>query len=512
MPPNDLRRPSLAWLFTIVVAAVALTAAACGGGSERCAQGTERCACYGNRTCNSGLSCLSDVCVNPEAGAAGSGGAAGIAGSGGAVGIAGSGATAGSSGGDAAGTSGGTAGDGATGGSSGGGTGATGKGGAGGKGGTGAGGTITGTGGVGGSSSCQGTTVAFTAAPPTVYVLAQRSGGMFACLSDTATTGVCPTLTDTAWSKLKEGVRSLVGMVDGQARLGFATIWGTNPAGSGMCPSMQGMLTDEVTPAAANGAAVMAKYDGLATPPNTTVVGMKFESPLSGAAQVLGQTLGAMTAPGEKVILLVTNGQGDYCDDGYSPCPADSMVWRTQSNKTAGIATLVLGIASTDTNLPPGILQAFANAGAGEPTVPALAVGSTTSLLYGQCSASPGWVADLTASGKPKTTGTTLGTYAAAAGPSRPYAPSAADEAALAARLKSCTFVLAGTGLSVDTTKLSQAHVKIAGTDVPQDAANGWNMPTATQVVLNGTSCATWRAPASTAIDFQFPCEIIIGR
>jgi hypothetical protein len=352
----------------------------------------------------------------------------------------------------------------------------------------------------------------FTPVAPTLYLLVQRSGSMFACLSSTTTGGVCSTPTDTAWSTLKESVRSLVGTIDGQVRLGFATAWGTNPAGGGMCPSMQGMLTDEVPPAVNNAAAVMAKYDALAVAPNTIVSGMKFESPISGAAQALGQVLGAMSTPGEKVILLVTNGQGDYCDDGNSLCPTDSMVWRTQANKTAGISTVVLGIASTDTNLPTGILQALANAGAGEPTVPALVPGATTSLLYGQCSSSAGWLADLTASGKPKVTGTTLGTYAASAGPSRPYAPSAADQAALAARLKSCTFVLGGTGVSVDTTMLNRAHVRIAGTEIAQDATNGWSMPTGTQVVLNGTACATWRTPASAAIDFQFPCDILVGR
>jgi hypothetical protein len=47
-----------------------------------CTTGTETCACYGNGTCNPGLTCLSSLCVNPASGnggvgATGVGGAAG---------------------------------------------------------------------------------------------------------------------------------------------------------------------------------------------------------------------------------------------------------------------------------------------------------------------------------------------------------------------------------------------------------------------------------------------------
>lgn len=57
-----------------------------------CTPGTERCPCYGNGTCNQGLTCASQVCVNVS----GSGGAGGA--TGGSGGAGGSGATGGSSG------------------------------------------------------------------------------------------------------------------------------------------------------------------------------------------------------------------------------------------------------------------------------------------------------------------------------------------------------------------------------------------------------------------------------
>jgi len=47
---------------------------------------------------------------------------------------------------------------------------------------------------------------------------------------------------------------------------------------------------------------------------------------------------------------------------------------------------------------------------------------------------------------------------------------------------------------------------------VPLDPTNGWNVdPSApTTLTLNGTACATWRMPANTKIDLNFPCSSII--
>jgi hypothetical protein len=96
-------RWSRAWLLMILVGATALGTATCGGSSQTCAQGTERCPCYGNGSCNSGLTCASNTCVSL-------GGAGGASGGGGQAGTIGSGATGGSSKGGTGGT--GTAGTG----------------------------------------------------------------------------------------------------------------------------------------------------------------------------------------------------------------------------------------------------------------------------------------------------------------------------------------------------------------------------------------------------------------
>jgi hypothetical protein len=136
-----------ALLVMIVSGASLLIAAACGGSKgQTCAQGTERCPCYGNSTCNPGLTCASNECVNL-------GGAGGISGGGGQGGVAGNGATGGSNVGGTGGASSGGNGGTTVAGTSGAGTG--GKGGAtGGGGGTGTAGT---TGSGGSTGSCTNT-------------------------------------------------------------------------------------------------------------------------------------------------------------------------------------------------------------------------------------------------------------------------------------------------------------------------------------------------------------------
>jgi len=166
------------------------------------------------------------------------------------------------------------------------------------------------------------------------------------------------------------------------------------------------------------------------------------------------------------------------------------------------------------------VLQGFANAGAGEPTLAPVRTGGTANDLWDQCNGLAPWAADLTESGKPKERGTTLGTYSTTMGPTKPYMPSAANQSELVNQLssalsgvKSCTFDLQdkdGKPLKVDRTMLTGAHVKIMGSEVPLDDTNGWRMNTESQLELTGKSCDTWRAPESKTVDFMFPCESFI--
>jgi hypothetical protein len=305
-------------------------------------------------------------------------------------------------------------------------------------------------------------------------------------------------------------------------RFGFTTIYGTNPAGGGMCPIMGGTLADNVAPALNNAAAIKAKYDGLAWPSetDTSTTGKKWESPAMYAIRAAAKALKDDASPSDKYILFITDGQEDFCDDTLEICASDSTVGAIQDAFAANVRTIVFGLQMTQFNLPAGALNAFANAGAGEPTVASLTSNLDTTAIFDQCTGVAPWRADLTASGHPTTRGptATVGTYATTAGPTQPFKPNAADQNMLVTQLsasltpvKSCTLDLSninGQAINVDTTKLNQAHVKIEGVEIPLSTTNGWNVDAAapTQLVLSGTACTTWRDQASKKIDLEFPC------
>lgn len=374
---------------------------------------------------------------------------------------------------------------------------------------------------------CQEASYSFVPKNPTVYVVVDRSGSMFDCISTSNVEPSCPDPNDTSWTKLKMGVLPVVQMLENQVRFGFTTIAGTNPNPSykGTCPIME-----KVAPNLMNYAAISTVYNNLMPGPNSTQPGVKFETPTELVLGLVGKDLMADTTPGEKYILFVTDGEPDYCGDGNQLCAPDGVVGQLQTLKAAGITTIVFGIMATAIQtLAPGVLQAFANAGAGESTLPPLR-GTNPSIndFYDQCfntgapadDAAGGWTRSFMAAGKPMMRGQTIGTYAATAGPTKPYQPDITNQAALVnqissvlAGVKSCTFDLNnvnGKALKVNLQLLGKAHVLIQQMDVPLDDTNGWKMTTESQLELVGTACDQWRQPTSTTIDFQFPCEIIV--
>jgi hypothetical protein len=387
-------------------------------------------------------------------------------------------------------------------------------------------GGVTGTGGMmsigdaGPDGPCQTADFKFVPQIPTVYLLVDRSGSMFHCLTGNTGDAVCSDMTNTSWYNLKMAIESVMVQLDSQVRFGFTTIYGTNPSGGGMCPSLQGMLTNNVAPALNNAGTIAATYDGLAYPPNSTQVGVKFESPASESIANVTTTLMADTDPGPKYIIFLTDGQPDYCDDSNSLCAPDSVIYRLQNAYTAGIKTIVFGVQTALFDLAPGVLQDFANAGAGEATMPPIRTGGSTFDFYDQCNGVAGWAADLKAKGTAAARGDTLGTYSTTMGPTMPYTPSASNESQLVSQLsmalsgvKSCSFDLSdinGKSIKVDTTMLAQASVKIQGNPVPQSSTNGWSMSGPTTLVLNGSACTTWQTPNNNDIMFNFPCSTII--
>jgi hypothetical protein len=525
------RRGHLVAALPIVCALLALgLVAGCGGGGQSCAGG-ERCACYPNGTCNTGLSCLSNVCVDQSSGAGGDAGTPGHGGEGGgAAGAAGSAAGAGGSvasggstgaGGTVAGTGGAIAGAGGS--IAGSGGAAAGSGGAR----AGAGGSVAGTGGAiagsggsvtGGSSGTAGqgggaggacrlfeTVPGGSTSVPTVFVLVDRSGSMFGCVASAIGSVTCADQNNTPWAILRTGVLSVIQDLQSSVRFGFGAFTGN--AAMNQCP-----LFEQVSTSLNNYAAIDALYGPLGA-----IMG-KAETPVGDALDRAKAVLDADTTAGPKYILFVTDGEPDYCNDGLTLCPIDSVVGRLQSLRTSGITTLVFGIQNgSTTGVPLPTLQAFANAGANQPVAPVVAAGDTINAISDQCQTTTPWRTDLAAAGKTFARGVSVGSYAGASGGATVYQPNPADAQALEALiattvggLKSCFFDLAN-GLAVDLSKADQASVSIENQTIPRSDSNGWRMVTSTRLELVGTACTLWRQPTSRSIDFQFPCGVVTG-
>ena len=242
-----------------------------------------------------------------------SGGTTGVAGTTGTGGVSSPGSAGSTSPGSAGSSSPGTAGTTGAAGVSGGGTGGSSSGSAGttGTAGTGTTGTAgtTGTGGTGGI--CQMASLNYEPKIPTVYLVVDRSGSMFHCLSSSQP--VCPTQADTSWTTLKTAIQTVITQLDTQVRFGFTTVYGTNPqwAADSCALVTSGTLADNVAPALNNAAAIKTKYDSLAWPleAESSTPGKKFESPAMYAIKAAATALTAITAPGDKYILFLTDGE-----------------------------------------------------------------------------------------------------------------------------------------------------------------------------------------------------------
>ena len=241
----------------------------------------------------------------------------------------------------------------------------------------------------------------------------------------------------------------------------------------------------------------------------------------------------ADTTPGNKYILLVTDGEPDYCGDGQPFCPPDSVICRLQPLKPTGITTIVFGCQPHVPDLAPRTLDAFATAGAGEPTLAPLRQKHQARRVLRSVLETGAAIRQRTGVGRRTSSrsqptpparpieplqGSDVGTYCTTTGPTEPYRPDPTNQQALITQLaralsgvKSCVFDL--TPVEVNHTSLSEASVQIEGKTVPLDAAkaNGWNMNTDLQLELFGSACTIWRAPNTDTIDFGFPCDIIVA-
>jgi hypothetical protein len=365
---------------------------------------------------------------------------------------------------------------------------------------TGAGGMISPDGG------CMADQLMHTPSVPTVFILVDLSGSEF----DTATTGT--------FFNLRPAVEQVVNQLQGQVRFGIASFVGTHASGS--CA----LQYQQVAPALNNYTAIKTAYDSWGP---LQPFGSKADTPMYAAIPMINATLQADTDEGAKYMMLVTDSETDFCDDGNALCPADAITYLVQSMyaQTPSIGTLVVGIPDTSSpnQIEPQVLKNLANAGVGQGIGIPTGSGATTAMdFWYQCNGSMttgmDWQNLFTAAGR--TGMTSLATYTTA-GTASAFTPTDTSTSGLVTQISaaintippSCTFDLStlSNPIKVDRTKLSEGGVFLNGVPVPLDPNNmeGWDMVSDTQLELFGSACTTYQA-ATASLNLEFPCDLII--
>ncbi|HEU5074439.1 MAG TPA: vWA domain-containing protein [Polyangiaceae bacterium] len=350
-----------------------------------------------------------------------------------------------------------------------------------------------------GGDACQELEVSFVPQVPTVFILVDRSTSMW---------------DNMFWDPLRDGVLEVVSRLHEEVRLGFGTFTGHGNT----CPLD---LEDVGVIDKNNYAAIEAFYTPIVHP------GVATETPTPAALMKAQEILKAdfATFAGPKYILLVTDGNPDYCDSGATECRADTTVRILQDLKAdpaVPIHTFV--VALPDPGIDQQWLTAFANAGAGQPVS---APRDTT------------FCDDIPAASAPLFPGIdpTLwpqGTYGATMGPEEPYNVDPAQQEQLVEEIsgviqgaKNCIFDLTNAAgeevISIVEGKEADGTVFLKtsanpdpGEPQPYDASgvNGWKVNriegAADQIELVGPACELLKNPDTVGIEFGFPCEIII--
>lgn len=331
--------------------------------------------------------------------------------------------------------------------------------------------------GAGGQSGCD---VQFVPRASTVFILLDRSSSM----DD-----------EGFWSPVKDGVLGTVSLLEDRVRFGLATFTGqeslTCPLEMDATPSVDLYHADEV----------LAVLDPL-VPPDPQLV--KGETPTPAAVAAVRKVLASDRPPGETFILLITDGDPDFCDDEDPDCAGDALLYELQQAKHEGITTLVFNIDGGAASLPR--LEAFARAGSG------LSVAGHPATLYADCEDESAWLDRLSALGRGS--GEALAEYVASA-PAGGYVtldPTDAPglEAKLVsetANLLSCHFDLSEGAVAVG--RAEQIEVRLGDQMLALDDPDGWRLAESTVLEITGAACASYRSGAAPELSIGFDCSVL---
>jgi uncharacterized protein YegL len=309
------------------------------------------------------------------------------------------------------------------------------------------------------NDECNKVELQFAPRVPSVFILVDRSSSMFE-------RGL--------WNPLKQGVLAVVEQLDDEIRFGFSSYTGAR----GMqCPE----LTSVAPIAEHNYDAIKRAYDAISMPQ------YKGETPTSRAIEEVAKVLQQEPADNPKYILLVTDGEPDFCDDPNVTCSRDAVVAAAQAAFGQGIGTFIFSIGG---QVDRAHLGDVANAGVGQP------VEDRQMAVQYQCPMS-------------------LASYSASSGSAPFFEPDVNDQAALLTALtgaiagaRSCVFDLQGK-LKIDLAFADQGVVEIDGTRLTHASADGFRMNSETQLELLGNACQQLRKPDAKHVLIDFPCKAI---
>ena len=332
---------------------------------------------------------------------------------------------------------------------------------------------------------CNGAFATFEAETPTVLLLVDRSSSMF----DQTFSG-----SENRWVATQAALVGPAGVItnlEQSIRFGLATFTHQQANGEAQCPQLGGL---EAGFALGNGTALSAALEAAAYNPiddgGGSDTAYKGETPTGAAVEAATASLVPVAAPGPKYLVLITDGIPDTCGLADPQCGQDAAIAAVQAAHAQGVVTRVVGVALSAAE-ETDFLQQMANAGVGEPVVE-----------VPRSADCDGYEAELPGGGS-------SASYSASAG-SAPF-EQAGDADALAtvlARtiqgLRSCSVTLTNT--TVDPANASLGQVQLLDRVLAYGDANGWTMPSPTQIELTGTACADFRAASGTPLVISFPC------
>lgn len=306
---------------------------------------------------------------------------------------------------------------------------------------------------------CNKVEIDFAPRTPSVFILVDRSSSMFE---------------HSLWNPLKDGVLAVVDQLDSEIRFGFSSYTGARGM---MCPE----LTTVVPIADNNYNAIKQAYDAVQKPQ------YKGETPTSLAHQEAAKLLLKEPAKNPKFVVLVTDGEPDFCDDPNVTCSRDAVVAAVQSAFGQGVSTFIFSVGG---EVSRSHLGDVANAGVG------LAVEDHQMAVHYQCPSS-------------------TATYSMAGEQAPYFEPDVQDRNALVSALsgaiagvRSCIFDLQGK-VKIDLTFADQGEVSIDGARIPYGGTDGYRMNTETQLELLGSACTRLRKPETQRVSIDFPCKAI---